>query len=162
VPKVRPPPVFMEKLKQLRLLRSGAKPSKSLLQLCHQGALEGGLSVALDVLPDEAVGALCSTVGGQASELRVTDVRKEPFALMIRSGSLEESWDVPDVTSLVHNVNDLFSADEKAKAIAVLGEWEDALQLWCVPKPDLGALFALREFQPRNEDDLRRAAGEER
>jgi hypothetical protein len=162
VPKARRVPAFVEELKQLGLVRPGSKPAKSLLQMCEQGALEGGLSIALDVQPDEAVGALCSTVGGQASGLRVIDVRKEPFALMIRWGDLEESWDVRDVHALVHNLNDLFSGDAQAKAIAVLGEWEEALQLWCVPKPALKRLFGLREFQPSNEGDLRRAEGDER
>lgn len=126
-----------------------------MLVLCDEGALEGGLSVALDVQPDEAVGALCAAMGGSAARLRVLDVRADPFALLIRHENLEESWDVPDVPALVHNLNDLFRLDPRAKAVAVLGEWKDALQLLCVSKSLLPELLASGLFRPRNEDDLR-------
>ena len=143
-------------LKQLGLLkRAPPKASqKSLVAVCEAGALKGGLSLALDVRPDEAIGPLCAALGGLAKTLRVVDVRKEPFELWVRWGDQEERWDVPDVPALVHNLNDLCREDAKACAIVDLGEWQDALQLWCVPKELLGPLFRQRFFQPRNEGDL--------
>jgi hypothetical protein len=126
-----------------------------LIQLCERGALEGGLSIALDVRPDEAIGALCAAIGGSARRLRVVDVRERPVSeLRVRLGELEEGWEVEDLQALVHNLNDLFRADPRARAVAVLGEWEDALQLWCVPKNKLGALLRADYFAPRNRDQL--------
>ena len=143
------------------LLRPGVKPPSAargpgaLRVLCDAGALDGGLSVALDVRPDEAFGALCSAVGGQASKLKVLDVREQPAALLVRFDQTEESWDVPTLAALVHNLNDLLRSDPEARAIAVLGEWNDALQLWCLPKKVLADSWGAPYFDPLNADDLR-------
>ncbi|HEX4622177.1 MAG TPA: hypothetical protein VH208_11470 [Myxococcaceae bacterium] len=147
-------------LKRRGLIRPGAqrpKPARGpaeLLVLCEAGVLLGGLSVALDVQPDEAVGALCALIGGEAPRLRILDVRKKPFELLIQWEGQEERWEVPDVPALVHNLNDLLRDDDSARALAVLGEWQDALQLWGIPKPALRELLGKRYFQPLNERDL--------
>lgn len=156
-----------ERLEREGLLRPGARarlveaglwsaPPQGLLpRLCEAGALEGGLSIALDVRPDEAIGAICAGIGGSAARLRVTDVRDRPRPeVRVRLGELEEGWEVGDVPALVHNLNDLFRDDRRAKGVAVLGEWEDALQLWCVAKDVLPTIMRERWFEARNRDQL--------
>jgi hypothetical protein len=135
--------------------RAPARADLDLLRLCERGALEGGLSVALDVRPDEAIGALCAAIGGGARRLRVVDVRERPVReLRVRVGEIEEAWDVEDVDALAHNLNDLLKDDPGARVVAVLGEWEDALQLWCVPKDKLAMLLRADDFAPRNRGQL--------
>ena len=56
---------------------------------------------------------------------------------------------------LVHNLNDLLKDDAGARAVAVLGEWQDALQLWCVDKRLLPKLWRERFFDPKNGGQLR-------
>ncbi|MBX5480616.1 MAG: hypothetical protein IRZ16_02025 [Myxococcaceae bacterium] len=132
-------------------------PHLELLTLCERGLLDGGLSVALGVRPDELIGPLCQAIGGSATRLRVVDVRDGPvLELRIRYGEVEEPWEVEDLLALVHNLNDLFAGDPKARAVAVLGEWEDALQLWCVHKRDLPKLWRADYFAPRNRQELAR------
>ncbi len=140
--------------------RAEGRPDAELLRLCEAGALQGGLSVALDVRPDELVGALCAAIGGGALKLRVVDVREKPaFTLVISFAGVEEKWEVEDARALAHNLNDLFKDDRAARAVAVLGEWEDALQLWCVPKAALARLRAASYFRPENGRDLGPLAG---
>lgn len=130
-------------------------PHLAMLGLCDLGALQGGLSVALDVRADELVGTLCALIGSSAKQLRVVDVREKPaFELRIRYGEVEEPWEIEDLYALVHNLNDLFREDANARAVVVLGEWEDSLQLWCVRKADLNKLFRADYFVPRNRHQL--------
>jgi hypothetical protein len=154
-----------ERLRSQGLLKEGSAdaprddrsspPQLQLLRLCDRGALEGGLSIALDVRPDEAIGPLCTAIGGGARRLRILDVRDRPVPeLRILHGELEEGWEVEDLSALVHNLNDLFKADPLARAVAVLGEWEDALQLWCVPKNRLRELLRADYFAPVNREQL--------
>jgi len=94
----------LERLSQLGLIKTpfdpasisiSAGPQGELLSLCSAAALEGGLSVALDVRPDELVGPLAMAIGGMAAELRVIDVRDRPQSEMtIRLGALEKTWKV--------------------------------------------------------------------
>lgn len=157
---------LVESLEAMGLLRPGAPTSdkrlrraradRALLLLCDAGALDGGLSVALDVRPDELIGPLCATVGGSARSLKVLDVRDLPeLELRIAYGDLSEAWAVPDARALAHNLNDLLREAPAARAIAVLGEWQDSLQLWCVPKEKLGALLREGFFDPVNREELR-------
>jgi hypothetical protein len=123
--------------------------------LCDRGVLEGGLSIALDVRPDEAFGAVCVAIGGNARGIRVVDVRYRPVPeLRLRLGENEERWEVEDLHALVHNLNQLLADDPAARAVAILGEWEDALQLWCVPKAKLRALLRADYFAPHNRRQL--------
>ena len=113
-----------------------------MLRLCHAGRLDGGLSVSLGALPDEVVGALAWAMGGVAATLRVHDVRGiRPMMLEVKVGDAVEKWEVEGVEGLVHNLNDLYRQDAGVRAVAVLGEWEDMLELWCVPKTARGALL---------------------
>jgi hypothetical protein len=150
----------LERLSQLGLIKPAFDPASisisagskgELLKLCSVAALEGGLSVALDVRPDELIGPLAMAIGGMASELRVIDVRYRPQSEMtIRLGALEKTWSVGSQGSLVHHLNELFNLDPSAKAVAVLGECEDALQLWALDKSVLAELLREDFFQPRN------------
>ncbi len=138
-----------------RRRRSAPPPHLRLLTLCDARALEGGLSVALDVRPDELMGTLCMSIGGTARRVRVLDVREgPPLEVRICYGALEEPWELEDLYALVHNLNDLLRGDGDARAVVVLGEWQDSLQLWCVPKEKLPKLFEARFFAPMNRHQL--------
>jgi hypothetical protein len=147
---------------RLRLLRGetpGGPGPVNLPGLCAEGALEGGLSVALDVRPDELFGALAVAVGGVARQLKVLDVRDRPSPRMVvaRGGEVE-TWEVPDLLALVERLNERVAHDPAARLTAVLGEWDDALQLWCLSRSALHALLVKREFRPENLAGLRRLA----
>ena len=98
-------------------------PHLALLRLCDAGALIGGLTVDLDVRPDELVGPLTALVGGSAPKLRVTDVHDgPPLKLTVFFQDHEESWELEDLYPFVHNVNDLLKDDSRARVVAILGE----------------------------------------
>jgi hypothetical protein len=147
-------------LRRLGLVAAGKHfPSgvEALPALCDAGALEGGLSLALDLRPDELIGPLCERIGGTAQALRVLDVREDPeVALVVNAGRGEEAWAVRDARDLVERCNDEFGADPQARAVAVLGEWEDMLQLWCIPKSVLSSLLRTSFFQAENRSRLSR------
>ncbi|HZJ53104.1 MAG TPA: hypothetical protein VFD38_03110, partial [Myxococcaceae bacterium] len=91
-------------LERLGLLTKGAHlpPVQQLLVLCDAGVLEGGLSVALDLRPDELIGPLCERIGGSARLLKVFDVREDPeVSLIVDAGQGEESWEVREPRDLV-------------------------------------------------------------
>jgi len=153
---------LLARLSKLGVLREGVEalnpPSvdqPQLPALCELGLLDGGVSVALDVLPDEALGALCAAVGGRATELRVLDVRSKPVELLVRFGASEQRWKTANVAALADRLNKLLAVDASARAIAVLGEWKEALQLWCVPKAVLPDLLRETFFVPKNLKVLR-------
>jgi hypothetical protein len=144
-------------LQRLGLLSEGAHvpPGQQLLALCDAGALDGGLSVALDLRPDELIGPLCERIGGSARLLKVLDVRDDPeVALIIDAGNGEELWDVREPRDLVERCNEEFRDDAETRAVAVLGEWEDSLQLWCIPKRVLSSLLRAPFFQAENRARL--------
>ena len=159
---------LVEKLSRLGLIRMAENrepksqaPSRlrSLLALCNAGVLEGGLSVALDVRPDELIGPLAIAIGNAGLELKVIDTRDEPRPeITVRLRSLERKWTVASLDALVTHLNELFEAEHAAKAIAILGEYEDALQLWAVDKALLGELLGEDFFRPRNRKQLTKLA----
>lgn len=137
--------------------RPGKKP-RSLLQLCHAGKLKGGLSVSLRVTPDEAFAPLCHAMG--LSSLRLLDVRDAPagatqLEVRLATGAVEK-WEVEGVEGLVHNLNDLVRETPSATPCAVLGDWEDMLQLWCAPRDVLKAAMDQRWLDARNLPTLGR------
>ncbi|WP_408888346.1 hypothetical protein ACJ2CR_25310 [Myxococcus faecalis] len=143
------------------LVRPGEPPHVSLLRLCDAGLLQGGLSVAYGVRPDELMGPLTTAMGGPARNLKVVDVRERPvLELHVQVGDVTEKWEVEDLSVLVHNLNDLYRDAPDARAIAELGEWEDALQLWCVDKRTLQRFARQPFFAPRNARDLRSRTGD--
>jgi hypothetical protein len=145
-------------LERLGLLANGAHvppEAHALTALCDAGVLEGGLSIALDLRPDELIGPLCEGIGGRARLLKVLDVRDDPeVALIVDAGRGEESWDVRDPRDLVERCNEEFRDDAEACAVAVLGEWEDSLQLWCIPKRALSSLLRAPFFEAENRARL--------
>jgi len=138
------------------LVRPEHAPSDgaSLPALCAAGALEGGLSVALDVRPDELLGPLCLRIGGQAQALRVVDVRAQPPELWVQGTEGVERWPTPDLRALVKRLNARFRDSGEVRAVAVLGKWEDAQQLWCIPKSALGTLLTKRLLRAENMSEL--------
>jgi hypothetical protein len=133
----------------------GEPPEVSLLRLCDAGLLHGGLSVALGVRPDELVGPLTQAMGGAARGFKLEDVRERPtLELHVVVGDRTERWEVEDLSALVHNMNDLYRDAPDVRAVAVLGEWADALQLLCVEKHSLPRLLRQPFFAPMNMRDL--------
>lgn len=125
------------------LPRAGDPESVALLRLCHAGLLEGGLSVALDVRPDELFGPLLTQMGGRARAVRLLDVRERPvLELTVSLDGKSERWEPEGLEGLVNNLNALLGGERDVRPVAVLGEWEDALQLWALPRSELG--WALR------------------
>jgi hypothetical protein len=158
---------LLDSLERSRLLRDreaarevlhpAEPPHVSLLRLCDAGLLERGLTVALGVRPDELVGPLTMAMGGAARRFKVVDVRERPsLELHVLAGEMSERWEVEDLPALVHNLNDLYREAPDVRAIAVLGEWNDALQLLCVEKRVLPRLLRERFFEPRNREALER------
>jgi len=145
-------------LERMGLLAEGAHfPSgqQALAALCDAGVLEGGLTIALDLKPDELIGPLCERIGSSARNLKVLDVRDDPeIALIVDAGNGEEGWEVREPRDLVERCNEEFSEDAEARAVAVLGEWEDSLQLWCIPKRALSSLLRAPFFQAENRARL--------
>jgi hypothetical protein len=135
----------------------GEPPEVSLLRLCDAGLLNGGLSVALGVRPDELVGPLTQAMGGAARGFKLVDVReRRTLELHVLVGELTERWEVEDLSALVHNLNDLYRLAPDVRAIAVLGEWADSLQLLCVDKRSLPRLLRQPFFAPVNARYLAR------
>ena len=123
-----------------------------MLVLCAEGALEGGLSVASDVTPDELVGFLCQRI--EARTLRILEVRTSPPELWVQLEKKEERWPVPDVSALVSELNRAYRRVPSVRAIAVLGDAEDARQLWCIPKGVLRVLLKEGLLQAENSAEL--------
>jgi hypothetical protein len=119
----------------------GGKPT--LADLCAAGVLEGGLSVGLDVRPDELVGPLCQRIGGEALRLRVLDSRDAPPVLVVQLAGVASTWAVPDVVALVTELNRCYRRFPEVRALAVLGVVDEDRQLWCIPKAALP--FLLRQ-----------------
>ncbi len=160
----------LTKLQQLRLVRAidpGLKASVSrdegtlLLRLCAAEALIGAISVSADVRPDELIGPLVSLIEGSARELRVLDSLDSavPELIITYRGRIWD-WKVSSLSDLVNELNRLFQEDPRARAVAVLGEWDDMLQLWCVPKEALSLLLRERFFQTQNQAELATLLGQ--
>jgi hypothetical protein len=139
------------------VLVPGEPPEVSLLRLCDAGLLHGGLSVALGVRPDELVGPLTQAMGGAARGFKLVDVReRKTLELHVLVGDSTERWEVEDLSALVHNLNDLYRDAADVRAVAILGEWADALQLLCTDKRSLPRLLRQPFFLPVNAVYLRR------
>jgi hypothetical protein len=145
--------VLSKTLKALGLLK-GRGVAKSLVRLCHAERLDGGLSVSLRATPDEVIGPLLHALGGAATKLKLLDVRTTtPPVLEVQWREVHEKWEVDGLDALVHNLNDLFRDEPDVKVAAVLGDWQDMLQLWCVSKDVVRKLLDQRVL-----DDARNAA----
>jgi hypothetical protein len=149
--------MLQTRLKALGQLKGRAgKKARSLLQLCDAGKLRGGLSVALDVTPDEAFAPLIHAM--ELEGLKLLDVRRGEggatrLDVRLHDGSVEK-WEVQGVEGLVHNLNDLCRLQPEANPCAVLGEWEDMLQLWCAPREVFAAAYSERWLDARNASVL--------
>jgi hypothetical protein len=146
----------VQRLSALGLLSANEEQHEetSLASLCAAGVLQGGLSVALDVRPDELVGPLCQRLGGEALRLRILEVRTSPQELWVRKDEREARWAVPDVPALVRALNLAYRRVAKVRAIACLGVWDDAWQLWCLEKDRLPGLLEEDLLQAENMDEL--------
>lgn len=153
---------LVEKLSRLGLIRTGNEESASirpqggsLAALCNAALLRGGLPVALDVRPDELIGPLAAAIGNGGLDLKVIDARDEPRPeITVRLRSLEKTWTVASLGALVEHLNELFRTEPSAKAVAILGEYEDALQLWALDKAALRKLLEEDFFRPLNRRQL--------
>jgi len=160
----------LTKLQQLNLVRVIEPGLKALitrdegtllLRLCAAEALVGAISVDADVRPDELLGPLVSLIEGSARELRVLDSLDSvvPELIITYRGRIWE-WKVSALSDLVNELNRLFQTDPRARAVAVLGEWDEMLQLWCVPKEALSLLLREKFFQPQNRTELATLLGQ--
>lgn len=123
----------MKKLREWGLIIGDEPLPTPLRRACHDGRLLGGLSLSLRAWPDEVISPLTHAVGVQ--KFRVLDVRTtSPMVLEIEWGAVHEKWEVEDLTALIDNLNSLFDEAPALKELLVLGEWEDMLQVWAVPK----------------------------
>lgn len=146
-----------DQLDALHLLRKGPVPDEPLRTLCHHGYLVGGLSIALDVKTDEALGPLLEEMG--ASRLvRVLDIQGLVFS--VKLGAHQHEWEIDGLESLVDTLNRAFAGNSAVKALALLGEWEDALQVWVLPKAAAAKVSAYDWFRPSNPVGLSAALGQ--
>ncbi len=74
--------------------------------------------------------------------------------MTVRLGEVERTWVVQDLEVLVHHLNDLFKSDPSSRALVILGELEDQLQLWALDKRVLASLLGEEFFRPRNLKEL--------
>jgi hypothetical protein len=149
--------VDVQRLRALGLLstNAGRAAGETTLQvLCAAGALEGGLSVALDVRSDELLGPLCQRMGDAARRLRVVEVRTAPPELWVRVEEKEMKWPVPAVPSLVRALNRFYRGAPAVRAVADLGVWEDGHQLWCLSKQVLPTLLHEGLLEAENWKEL--------
>jgi hypothetical protein len=110
--------------------------------------------VALDVRPDELVGPLCQRLGDEALRLRILEVRTSPPELWVRVHETEARWPVPDVAALVRALNLAYWGVPSVRAIAQLGVWDEAWQLWCLEKRVLRTLLEEELLQAEVVDGL--------
>ncbi len=134
-----------EVLASLKLLKKERPPEEPLRTLCHHGYLVGGLSIALDVKIDEALGPLLEAMGGAARNMRVLDIQGPVFS--VRIGAQDHEWELDGVESLIDTLNRAF-ATAPVNALVLLGEWEDMIQVWALPKPVVATLWDLDWFRP--------------
>ena len=147
-----------QRLEELQLLQKERPPQEPLRTLCHHGFLLGGLSIALDVKIDEALGPLLEAIGGPARTLRVLDIQGQVFSVKI--GAVRHEWEIDGLESLIDTLNRGFSRSPEVKALVLLGEWEDMLQTWALPKPVVTALLKEEWFVPSNLPGLKAALGQ--
>ncbi len=149
-------PTLVQRLTALKLL---AKPwpggaGLRLTALCDSGCLVGGLSAALDVRPEELVGPLVQQLGGIATKLKVLEVRDLPSSVELTVSWDEEIriWPVRSLRALAAQMNQAFIDEEGVKTVLILGEFNDALQLWCVSRAQRVLLERETWFQTEPEE----------
>ena len=148
----------LDQLAALQLLQKERAPDEPLRTLCHHGYLVGGMSIALDVKIDEALGPLLEVMGGPARTMKVLDIQGRVFS--VRVGAQQHEWELDGLESLIDTLNRAFAPSREVKALVLLGEWEDMLQVWALPKPVAGRLRAYEWFRPSNGPGLAVALGE--
>ena len=144
---------WKQTLERLKLLR-GAVPDEPLRTLCHHDLLVGGLSIALDVKIDEALGPLLEAMGGSAPNIRVLDIRGTPAVFSVRIGKVAHEWEIDSLDALIDTLDRAFASDSTARRLVLLGEWDDMLQVWAVPDAALGELVECEWFKPSNRRAL--------
>jgi hypothetical protein len=107
------------------------------------------MSIELDVKVDEALGPLLEAVGGPARTMKVLDIQGRVFS--VRLGPVQHEWELDGLESLVDTLNLAFAAAPEVKALVLLGEWEDMLQVWALPRPVVRTLLAHDWFRPSNQ-----------
>jgi hypothetical protein len=113
----------------------------------------GGLSIALDVKIDEALGPLLDLMGGAALTIRVLDIRGKVFS--VKLGEQQHEWEIDGLESLVDTLNRGFAPYPDVKALVLLGEWEDMIQVWALSKPVAKQLLPLDWLRPSNLPGLK-------
>lgn len=104
--------------------------------------------MARDLEVEELFGPLTLAMGGHLAKLKLSDVRAGPLRELQVGDQL---WEVPSLRALIGRLNEEAASDPTAKCCALLGEWEEMLQLWVVPRKVLRLLVKRPDFQPENE-----------
>ncbi len=112
------------------------------------------MSIAIDVKIDEAFGPLLEAIGGPAPMLKVEDITGDPAVFTVLTGGKKHAWEIDSLAALLDTLNRGFGKDPSVKALVDLGEWEDMLQVWAVPKSALQTLRAHDWFKPSNPKGL--------
>lgn len=123
--------------------------------MCDHEFLVGGMSIAIDVKIDEAFGPLLEAIGGPAPRIKVLDITGDPPVFRVVVGGKEHHWEVGGLEALLDVLNRGFKAEPTVKALVSLGEWEDMLQVWAVPKAALAVLKLHDWFKPSNPAGLK-------
>ena len=92
--------------------------------------------------------------GGSAPRIRVLEIRGTPPVFSVRIGKVAHVWEIDGLGTLVETLNLAFRDDAQAKELVLLGEWEDMLQVWAVPKALVGQLLGCDWFKPANRRGL--------
>ena len=111
------------------------------------------MSIALDVKIDEALGPLLEVMGGPARVIRVLDIQGLVFS--VRIGKQQHEWEIDGLESLIDTLNRAFAASAEVNALVLLGEWEDMIQVWALPKATVVGLLTEDWFVPSNLPGLR-------
>ena len=111
------------------------------------------MSIALDVKIDEALGPLLEVMGGPARTIRVLDIQGQVFS--VRIGQQQHEWEIDGLESLIDTLNRAFADSAEVNALVLLGEWEDMIHVWALPKATVVGLLTEHWFVPTNLPGLR-------
>ena len=74
------------------------------------------------------------------------DIQGRVFS--VRLGAQDHERELDGVETLIDTLNRTFAASAGVKALALLGEWEDMLQVWALPKDVARKLGRFEWFRP--------------
>jgi len=85
--------------------------------------------------------------------LRVLDIRGHVFS--VRLDGKEHEWEIDGLEALIDTLNRRLAGRKDVKALVNLGEWEDMLQVWALPRDVVAELQKSDWFKPANPAGLK-------